>query len=112
MGVSDVGGGWGGGPGGQSDQGPTGVHRTSQIGSIPTVGDNINPLHISYPMTTGQGDQPGSAEPATPARDIMRVTLLIPEDEYETWRSSRPEFVRIIETKILDKNERDLFGFK
>jgi len=112
MGASNVGGGSSGGPGGTSGLGPTGVQRSTQTGGIPGVSEGKNPIHISYPEPGGEDVQPGSAEPARPAPDIMRVTLLIPEDEYEAWWSNRPKFVKIIKTEILDKVDRERLGLE
>lgn len=112
MGASNVGGGSSGGPGSRSGQGPTGVQRSTQTGGIPPVSEGENPLHIPYPETGGHDVQPGSAEPTRPPRDIMRVTLLIPEDEYEAWSSKRPNFIKIIKTEILDKIDRERLGLE
>lgn len=42
----------------------------------------------------------------------MRVTLIIPADEYEAWWLNRPKFVKIIKTEILDKVDRERLGLE
>ena len=99
-------------PRGPKRPGPNRGAQLPQTGAVSPVDGKKPPEHIAYPVTAPPGDQSRSAETALPVRDIMSVTLLIPEDKYEAWRSSLPEFVKIRETKILDKVDRERLGLE
>lgn len=103
MDMSNVGGSWGDSqlPGGKSGEGATGAIFGAQVDKGPEM------ERTSQPATS----QPGKSPESVPRpKDIVRVTLLIPEDEYNDWYSSRPASVKLIEFKILDNDERARFG--
>ena len=65
-------------------------------------------IEVSKQSTTTHPRE--SADSAPRPKDIMRVTLLIPADEYDDWKPSLPASVKVIETKILDNDERARLG--
>jgi hypothetical protein len=95
-----------------SDGGGSFVGKSGGLpeGAISGAGVEVGPK--SEYSRQSKISQPGkSASPAPPPKDIVRVTLLIPEDEYKDWDSSKPASIRVIKFEILDDDERARYGY-
>jgi hypothetical protein len=114
MGISNVGGSWGGGdrPQSQSGRGPSSVTTGgNQTDSVPGFGRDRGPIIPDSEINMQSGEPRSGAGPAPPAETVMMyVTLTIPQDKYEAWKSLLPGFIEVIDRKILDDDLRDSLG--
>lgn len=108
--MSNTDGTWGSGdlPPSQDGPDPSGMYTgDNALGSVFGAGEEGNPGVI---LPAQLPAQPGmSTFPVPQSSEMMRVTLLIPEDKYEDWKSGLPTYVKIRETKVLGPNNSNFF---
>jgi hypothetical protein len=77
------------------------------------MGPEVKPKRNKSTRKQDTTDKQGKSEkPLPPASAVkVRVTLLIPQDEYESWKSELPAFVEI-RTEVLDNDARGWFRLR
>jgi hypothetical protein len=95
----------------QSGYNPRGARLgDNATGAMSGPGQEGNPRKIDPSVVPRNSARRSPVKRSVAKPALMRITLIIPEDEYKAWESELPDFVRIRTTEVLDNDERARLG--